>query len=503
MGVVYRATDLELERTVALKFIATALSGDDAFRKRFTSESRVAASLDHPNVIPIFRAGEHDGVLFIAMRYVEGEDLRTEIEESGRLQPTRAASIAVQIASALDAAHARGLVHRDVKPANVLLAPGDHVYLTDFGLTKRALADANETRSGELVGTLNYLAPEQIRGESLDSRTDVYALGCVLFHALTGRVPFPLEGNEAKLWAHVSEPPPVASAVCPDVPAAFDALVARAMAKQPVDRFESAGQLGEAALAACAGAKPARSAPDRALIRRALLDPFSLVVGACSFIAGLLLGSPAVALPLALGLYAVAALRAYLDRDVRDKVRGPARAAAPSRRTAELLDKAIDKEARIQATIEDARLPYTEAVGEVDRLIAEMRVTAGRAALLEAELAETPPDEIASRLEAVKREREPQKDRLVAALTEHLQVQHEMMAQLTRFYDQMEQLLVQLDTVRGHLVTASASSVTDNQERVAAEVRDLRADLGGVAEDLAEAYDDRVPSYPHFGTEGV
>ena len=165
MGIVYRATDLGLERVVALKFIAGELSSTPGFRDRFTAESRTAASLDHPNMIPIFHAGEHEGVHFLVMRYVEGEDLRSELQKEGRLEPERAARIIAQVASALDAAHASGLVHRDVKPANVLLAPNDHVYLTDFGLTKRVLTDPDQTKTGELVGTLNYLAPEQVRGE--------------------------------------------------------------------------------------------------------------------------------------------------------------------------------------------------------------------------------------------------------------------------------------------------------------------------------------------------
>ena len=202
MGVVYWATDLALDRPVALKLIANAHAGDAVFRRRFTTESRTAASLDHPNVVPIFHAGEHDGVLYLAMRYVEGKDLATEIRERGRLEADRAVRIVAQVASALSAAHDSGLVHRDIKPANVLLTPEDHAYLSDFGLTKRARGDSQDTQTGHLVGTLNYVAPEQIRGEPVGPRSDIYALGCVLFHALTGRPPFPMESDEAKLWAH-------------------------------------------------------------------------------------------------------------------------------------------------------------------------------------------------------------------------------------------------------------------------------------------------------------
>ncbi len=193
MGVVYRATQLALERTVALKVIAPGLMEDAAMRRRFLVEVRTAASLDHPNVIPLLYAGESDGVAYLAMRYVAGDDLRTLVRREGPLEPGRAARIVAQIGAALDAAHAAGLVHRDVKPANVLLGPGDHVYLTDFGLTKqaRSLGTAHTTRTGHWVGTLDYVAPEQIRGERIDARADVYALGCVLFFALCGVVPFP------------------------------------------------------------------------------------------------------------------------------------------------------------------------------------------------------------------------------------------------------------------------------------------------------------------------
>jgi len=256
MGVVYRATALDLDRLVALKLIAPALSSDSSFRERFIRETRVAASLDHPNVIPVFSAGEEGGRLFFAMRYVDGDDLRTLIRREVRLAPERAASIVAQVGSALDAAHARGIVHRDVKPANVLLAGAEHAYLTDFGLTKRLHSAAAETRPGGWVGTLGYVAPEQIRGERVDARADVYALGCVLFHALTGVTPYARESDEATLWAHLNEPPPAVAPRAPGVPAAFEEVVARALAKEPDDRFGSAGDLGRAALAA-AGRAPA------------------------------------------------------------------------------------------------------------------------------------------------------------------------------------------------------------------------------------------------------
>jgi DNA-binding beta-propeller fold protein YncE len=247
MGVVYRATQLALERTVALKLIAPGLAEDEDFRERFGRESKAAASIEHPNVIPIYHAGERDGQLFIVMRYVEGEDLRARVRAAGKLQPSDAARIVAQVGGALDAAHARGLVHRDVKPANVLLGAGDHAYLTDFGLTKRVTSESGTTQAGGWVGTLGYVAPEQIRGERVDARADVYALGCVLVHLLTGRAPFMRSGDEATLWAHLNDEPP---GEADGVPAAFVPVVRRALAKQPADRFPSAGDLGRAALAA-------------------------------------------------------------------------------------------------------------------------------------------------------------------------------------------------------------------------------------------------------------
>jgi hypothetical protein len=253
MGVVYRALHLDLERTVALKLIASQLAQDQDFRDRFMRESRAAASIDHPNVIPIFYTGEHEGALYIVMRYVEGSDLRTLVRAEGRLAPDRAARIVSQVGAALDAAHARGIVHRDVKPANVLLGPDDHAYLTDFGLTKRLHSHSAPTRSGGWVGTLGYVAPEQIRGERVDARSDVYALGCVLYHSVAGAPPYQRDSDEATLWAHLNDPPAPLRDMVARLPAGFDAVLLRALAKDPDDRFQSAGDLGRAALAAIAG----------------------------------------------------------------------------------------------------------------------------------------------------------------------------------------------------------------------------------------------------------
>ena len=263
MGVVYRATQLDLDRTVALKVIAAELLDDEEARQRFVQESRLAASIDHPHVIPIHAAGEQDGVPYLVMQYVAGDDARSLVRRDGPLPPARAARIVAQVGDALDAAHAAGLVHRDVKPANVLLAAGDHAYLSDFGLSRHVRSTGGPTRSGHWVGTLDYVAPEQIRGGHVDARTDVYALGCVLFFLLTGVVPFRGEDDEARLWAHLTESPPRASAANPSVPRAFDAVIERALAKAPDDRYPSAGDLGRAALAAAEGVRVKQ--PERAV----------------------------------------------------------------------------------------------------------------------------------------------------------------------------------------------------------------------------------------------
>jgi hypothetical protein len=262
MGIVYRARQGEPERVVALKVIAPELAGDPDFQARFKNEGRIAARLEHPNVIPIYAVGEDRGVLYIAMRFVVGTDLRAVIDREGRIAARRAAMLVDHVGQALDAAHAQGLVHRDVKPANILITTAggrEHVYLTDFGLSRHVAASQGFTATGALVGTVDYIAPEQVRGERVDARTDVYSLGCVLFHALTGHVPYPEANQIAKLYAHDSQPPPSVCEAVPELPAALDAVVARAMAKAPDDRYQSAGDLGAAAMAAVAAAPVARA----------------------------------------------------------------------------------------------------------------------------------------------------------------------------------------------------------------------------------------------------
>jgi DNA-binding beta-propeller fold protein YncE len=289
MGVVYRARQLELDRLVALKVIAPELLDDPQIRERFVREARTAARIEHPNVIPLHYAGEEDGIAYIAMRYVDGDDVRTLVREHGVLAPERAAAIVAQAAAALDAIHAEAFVHRDVKPANLLLAAGDHVYLTDFGLMKHVRSRSGATRTGHWVGTLDYVAPEQIRGGRVDARADVYALGGVLHYMLTGHVPFDRESDEAKMWAHISDPPPLPSRLRQGLPVELDAVVERAMAKDPDARQPSAGDLGRAAFAAARGqtsAQPERmvargnASPEGAAGQPGLVDDVPTLTGA-------------------------------------------------------------------------------------------------------------------------------------------------------------------------------------------------------------------------------
>ena len=264
-GVVYRATHLVLDHVVALKLISSGRGGEESFRERFKSESRIAVSIRHPNVVAVHNAGEEDGLLFVTMDFIEGTDLRGLLNREGRLAPREAVEIIKQVAAALDAAHEKGLVHRDIKPGNVLLDESRgarHVYLTDFGLSKQMDASSGVTATGAFVGTLDYVAPEQIKGDRLDARTDVYALGCVLYELLAGQVPF--HGQEekvAKIYAHLQEQPPELVDAAPEVPPALSEVVWRTMAKDPDARHPSAGDFARAAEAALEGRAP--SEPER------------------------------------------------------------------------------------------------------------------------------------------------------------------------------------------------------------------------------------------------
>lgn len=259
MAVVYRAKDLRLDRTVALKLLAPELARNDTFRKRFTHESRVAAAIDHPHIVPVFEAGETEGILYIAMRYVAGQDLRALIDRQGPLPLGTSVRIAAQVASALDAAHDHDLVHRDVKPGNILVAAGtdsdhpEHVYLTDFGLTKKSLSLTGFTSVGQFVGTLDYVAPEQISGRPVDGRCDVYSLACVVHETMAGAPPFQRDDDMALLWAHQFDPPPALTGLRPDLPAAIDGVLAKALSKSPDDRYDSCLQFVAALRAAARG----------------------------------------------------------------------------------------------------------------------------------------------------------------------------------------------------------------------------------------------------------
>jgi serine/threonine protein kinase len=266
MGVVYLAEHLRLKRKVALKVLAPELATDERFRERFLAEAEQAASLDHANVVTVHDAGEAEGLLYIAMRFVQGTDLKGLIEREGALEPVRAADLVGQVARALDSAHAKGLIHRDVKPANVLVTHdedgAERALLADFGLTKRPDQTTGLTRTGQFMGSVDYAAPEQFEGRPLDARTDVYSLACVAFECLTGRVPFPREQEAAVMYAHLQSNPPKVSATRPALPAETDRVIAIGMAKRPADRYRSAGALASALGASIATPK-AEGSPRR------------------------------------------------------------------------------------------------------------------------------------------------------------------------------------------------------------------------------------------------
>jgi serine/threonine protein kinase len=237
LGLLYRARQLRLDRPVALKLVEPEVASDPVVRERLRRETRTLAALDHPNIVPLYEAGEEDGTVYVVMRWVDGTELGTVIRRDGPLELRRAARIAAQLASALEVTHEKGLVHRDIKPSNVILTSDDHAYLTDFGLTKRAGSASGLTVAAHLLGTIDYVAPEQIEGHEPQPRGDVYALGCVLFEMLTGTAPFADErGGVAKMWAHVNADPPSVTEQRPDVPAPLEAAILEALAKDPESR---------------------------------------------------------------------------------------------------------------------------------------------------------------------------------------------------------------------------------------------------------------------------
>jgi predicted Ser/Thr protein kinase len=249
-SVVYRAQHVRLGRAAALKLLTPAV-GEADFRERFLRESQLAASLDHPSIVPVYDAGEDEDLLYIAMGLIEGSDLKTLLAEEGPLPLRRALRIVGQIGSALDAAHARGLVHRDVKPANILVGADDRAYLSDFGVVKE-LASNGATRTGSFVGTIEYSAPEQIEGREVDARTDVYALACVLYECLTGTPPFHRPSEVAILNAHLHAPPPKLTKAAAGLPPALEQVVSKALSKSPLDRYATCAEFLAAARAAAA-----------------------------------------------------------------------------------------------------------------------------------------------------------------------------------------------------------------------------------------------------------
>jgi len=274
MSVVYQAENPRLGSVVALKVLAPEIATDDVFRARFLEESRIAASLNHPNVIPIYDMGPSGDLLYIAMRYVAGTDLRALLKKHSPLPPDDAIFLAGQAARALDAAHRKGLVHRDVKPGNLLIEHGqdgdpDHVYLSDFGITKYMLSRSGLTKTGEFLGTIDYVAPEQIQETPVDGRADEYSLGCVLYECLTGRVPFPKERDAAIIWAHVEEMPPPPSTLHPELPQAVDDVFSRVLAKRPEDRYASCREFVDAARASLGIAAAQTPASGTATVLRA------------------------------------------------------------------------------------------------------------------------------------------------------------------------------------------------------------------------------------------
>lgn len=251
MGVVYLAEHVRLGRMAAIKLLSPELATDPVFRRRFLLESQAAAALDHPNILPVYDAGESEGWAFIAMRYVDGADLSALLKNKGRLSPEASVRIVAQIASALDTAHGRGLIHRDVKPANILLerrssqGPDPRAFLCDFGITQR-LDGEHSTETEQFLGTIDYTAPEQIIASRVEPATDQYSLACVLYQCLTGSVPFPRDHDMAVISAHLQESPPIASEST-DLAPRIDAVIQRGMAKAPARRFPSCSELVESA----------------------------------------------------------------------------------------------------------------------------------------------------------------------------------------------------------------------------------------------------------------
>jgi serine/threonine-protein kinase len=301
-GSVYLAEDTSTSDLVALKVLAPTLAQDERFRQRFLRESHLAANLDSPHAVRTFEAGEADGVLYLAMAYVRGPDLRRLLQDEGRLEPARAVALVAQVAEALDAAHSVGLVHRDVKPGNILIeqqADGEHAFVCDFGLARHVSSVSSLTGERGFVGTIDYVPPEQIEGGTIDGRTDVYSLGCVLYECLAGRRPFERESELSVVFAHLHDQPPAITAIQPGLPAPFGDVFGTALAKSPEDRYATCGELAEAAAAALQGKVLAR----RRLGRRRLVLTAVAIVAAVAAPTGAVLatrGGPDISRPSAI-----------------------------------------------------------------------------------------------------------------------------------------------------------------------------------------------------------
>src|SRR4051812_9216833 len=283
-GAVYLAEDPDGGQ-IALKVLIPELARDERFRERFLREADIAASLDEPHIVPTLAMGEDDGMFYLVMQFVDGLDLREILKRDAPLSPERAVDLVAQVAGALDAAHKLGLVHRDVKPGNVLVLPtdaGEHAYLCDFGLAKHVSSVSSLTGDRAFVGTIAYISPEQIEGGTIDARADVYSLGCMFFECLTGRTPFERETEIATVYAHMNEPPPRPSDVHPGLPEDFDAVIAKALAKAPDHRYASCGELAAASEAALRGEFPHRSRSRRRLAIGALGAAIALVAAAAA-----------------------------------------------------------------------------------------------------------------------------------------------------------------------------------------------------------------------------
>jgi serine/threonine protein kinase len=287
MGTVYLAEDTRRSGRVALKVLVRELANDERFRRRFLRESKLAASLDHPNVVRVLDAGEEDGVLYLVMSYIEGSDLREVLRREGGLDPERALDLAGQVAGALDAAHAAGLVHRDVKPGNILITAtptGEHAYVCDFGLARHLSSASSLTTDRGLIGTIDYIPPEQIEGGEIDGRADVYSLGCVLFECLAGARPFDRDSELSVVFAHLNEPPPRLSDLRPELSTALDDVFATALAKSPDERYATCDELIEAARAAQRGETVVRR---KRRTRRWILGAVAVLVAAAVAVLGL------------------------------------------------------------------------------------------------------------------------------------------------------------------------------------------------------------------------